>query len=159
MQKENALRLKELLASSRARSLRDDERAELERLRHALNDGYVLAQKLTLAPGQMQRRSRRVAHTVKATVTGAAFSETTATMNLSAGGFAALLAEPPPRHERVDFTLQTRLGRLRGKARAVSAVRRNRSWLASFAIEEMLEDGRQLLDQIVFEQVVAQLTA
>ena len=157
MQKEKVLRLKELLASSRARPLVDDERAELDRLRHALHDGYVLAQRLTLAPGQMQRRSRRVAHAVKATVTGASFSETTATMNLSSGGFAALLADAPPRQERVEFTLQTRLGRLRGKARAVSAVRRNRTWLTSFAIDEMLEDGRQLLDQIVLEQVVAQL--
>ncbi|HEY8089409.1 MAG TPA: PilZ domain-containing protein [Polyangiaceae bacterium] len=157
MQKEKALRLKELHATSRSRALAEDEQAELDRLRRALHDGYVLAQRLTLAPGQMQRRSRRVAHALKATLVGASFRETTATMNLSSGGFAALLTDAPVRHERVEFTLQTRLGRLHGKARAVSAVRRDRSWLASFAIDEMPDGGRQALDQIVFEQVVSRL--
>jgi hypothetical protein len=157
MQKEKALRLKELLSTSRSRALADAEHAELDRLRRALHDGYILAQRLTLAPGQMQRRSRRVAHALKATVVGADFRETTSTMNLSSGGFAALLTEPPARHERVEFTLQTRLGRLQGKARAVSAIRRDRSWLASFAIDEMPDGSRQALDQIVFEQVVSRL--
>jgi hypothetical protein len=89
------------------------------------------------------------------TVTGAGVRETTATMNLSSGGFAALLSEAPARRATVDFVLHTRRGRLEGKARVVSAVRRDRSWLASFAIDEMSEGARHALDEIVLEQVLA----
>lgn len=155
---DDALRLKELLATSRARPLGDAERRELDRLRRALNDGYVLAQRLTLSPGQLQRRSRRVAHLLKTTVRGDGFTETTATMNVSTGGFAALMTDAPTRSARVHFTLHTKLGQLQGKARVVSAVRRDRSWLASFAIEEMHEGDRAALDGLVLEQVVATFT-
>ena len=155
---EGALRLKDLLAASRARPLEDAERREFEKLRRGLSDGYALAQRLTLPPGQLQRRSRRVAHLLKATVRGHGFTETTATMNLSSGGFAALLAEAHTRGEHVEFTLHTRLGQLEGRARVVSAVRRERSWLTSFAIDEMRDTDRNALDELVLEQVVAALT-
>jgi hypothetical protein len=153
--KDVALRMRDLISASRSRPLADSERNEYEKLRRALSDGYVLAQKLTLAPGQMQRRSRRVAHLLKATVKGPGVNETTATLNLSSGGFAALLTEAPPKRMAVDFVLHTRRGRLEGKARIVSAVRRDRSWLASFAIDEMNEGARHALDEIVLEQVIA----
>ena len=60
MVKDKALRLRELIARARAAPLEGPERAEYEKLRRTLADGYTLAQKLTLRPGQMQRRSRRV---------------------------------------------------------------------------------------------------
>jgi hypothetical protein len=147
--------MRDLLATSRSRPLEDAERSEYEKLRRALTDGYALAQKLTLGPGQIQRRSRRVALLLKTTVTGPDFSETTATMNLSSGGFAVLLTDAPARRTRVDFVIHTRLGRLPGKARVVAAVRRDRSWLASFAIDEMNPAAREVLEGIVLEQVVA----
>lgn len=153
--KDVALRLRDLISASRSRPLVDSERSELEKLRRALSDGYVLAQKLTLAPGQLQRRTRRVAHLLKTTVTGPGFSETTATLNLSSGGFAALLTEAPAKRTPVEFVLHTRRGRLEGKARIVSAIRRDRAWLASFAIDEMHEGARHALDEIVLEQVIA----
>jgi hypothetical protein len=151
-----AMRMKDLMAVSRVRPLVEAELHECEKLRRALADGYTLAQKLTLRPGQLQRRSRRVAYLLKVTVTGPGFSHKTATMNLSSGGFAALLPDPPP--SRAAFTLHTRLGLLEGKARIVSAVPRDRSWLTSFAIEEMNESARAALEDIVLEQVVATLT-
>lgn len=157
--KQLAMRMKDLMAASRARPLDDDELNECEKLRRALADGYVLAQKLTLRPGQFQRRSRRVAYLLKVTVSGPGFSHKTATMNLSTGGFAALLPDPaPPSQTRADFTLHTRRGRLEGKARVVSAIRRDRCWLTSFAIEEMNEGARGALEDIVLEQVLATLT-
>jgi hypothetical protein len=156
--KDMAQRLKALLAESRSRPLDDRERGEYDRLRRALADGYALAQKLTLAPGQVQRRSRRVAHVLKVTIKGVSFTESTATLNLSTGGFAALLTDAPARRERVDFSLRTRLGVLSGKARVVSAVRRDRSWLGGFAIDEMSDGAREALGLVVLEQVVASFT-
>jgi hypothetical protein len=156
--RDTALRLRELLAEQKSRTLEDPERAEYEKLRRALADGYVLAQKLTLAPGQMQRRARRVAHLLKVHIEGATFAEKTATLNLSTGGFAALLTDAPPRRERVDFALRTRLGLLHGKARVVSAVRRDSTWLAGFAIDEMSDGAREALGQVVLEQVVWSFT-
>lgn len=156
--KQIAMRMKQLLAASRSRPLAQAELHECEKLRRALADGYVLAQKLTLRPGQFQRRSRRVAYLLKVTVTGLGFVHKTATMNLSSGGFAALLPDEPPAQARADFTLHTRFGALQGKARIVSAVRRDRDWLTSFAIDEMNERARRALDDIVLEQVLATLT-
>jgi hypothetical protein len=153
-----ALRMKDLIAAARARPLADAELAECENLRRALADGYVLAQKLTLRPGQFQRRSRRVAHLLKVTVTGPGFSHRTATLNLSTGGFAALLPESTPPQTRTDFTLHTRRGSLQGKARVVSALPRDRNFLTSFAIEEMNEGARGALEDIVLDQVLATLT-
>jgi hypothetical protein len=154
-----ALRMKDLIAASRARPLADDELHECEKLRRALADSYVLAQKLTLRPGQFQRRSRRVAYLLKVTVTGPEFSHKTATMNLSTGGFAALLPDPPLSVQtHADFCLHTRRGRLQGKARGVSSVRRERCWLTSFAIDEMNEGARAALEDIVLDQVLTTLT-
>jgi len=152
--KDKALRLRELIARARAAPLEGPERAEYEKLRRTLADGYTLAQKLTLRPGQMQRRSRRVAHMLKLIIT-ASSTEKTATMNLSSGGFAALLADPPAHREIVDFTLRTGLGSVEGKARVVSLVPWDRSWLTSFAIEEASEGARAKLEVVVLEQAAA----
>jgi len=156
--KQIAMRMKDLMAASRVRQLAEDELDECERLRRALADGYVLAQKLTLRPGQWQRRSRRVAYMLKVTVSGPGFGHKTATMNLSSGGFAALLPDEPASKSRADFALHTRRGSLQGKARIVSAMRRDGSWLTSFAIEEMNDGARKALEDIVLEQVLATLT-
>jgi hypothetical protein len=156
--KQIAMRMKELIAVSRVRQLAEPELHECEKLRRALADGYVLAQKLTLRPGQLQRRSRRVAHLLKVTVTGPGFTHKTATLNLSSGGFAALLPDEPSSKARADFVLHTRLGYLQGKARIVSAVRRDSSWLTSFAIDEMNDGARKALEDIVLEQVLATMT-
>ncbi|HEX8792115.1 MAG TPA: PilZ domain-containing protein [Polyangiaceae bacterium] len=153
-----AMRMKDLIAASRVRPLADEELHECEKLRRALADGYVLAQKLTLRPGQFQRRSRRVAYLLKVTVTSPGFSHKTATMNLSNGGFAALLPDQPAAQTHADFVLHTRFGPLHGKARIVSTLHRDRSWLTSFAIEEMNEGARRALEDIVFDQVLATLT-
>jgi len=155
--RDNALRLTELMAKAKAAPLEEPERSEYDKLRRHFADGYALAQKLTLRPGQLQRRSRRVAHMLKLTIT-AGSTEKTATMNLSSGGFAALLADPPASDEVVDFTLGTTMGAVEGKARVVSLVPRDRSWLASFAIEEVSDDARAKLDVVVLEQVVAGFT-
>jgi hypothetical protein len=93
---------------------------------------------------------------LKLTITAAA-TEKTATMNLSNGGFAALLADPPDRDEVVEFALRTSRGSVEGKARVVSFVRRDRSWLTSFAIEEASDGARATLDVVVLEQVAAGL--
>jgi hypothetical protein len=153
-----AMRMKDLIAASRVRPLAETELHECENLRRALADGNVLAQKLTLRPGQLQRRSRRVAYLLKVTVTAPGFSHKTATMNLSTGGFAALLPDRPPPKVRADFALHTRLGCLQGKARIVSAIPRDGSWLTSFAIDEMNDGARKALEEIVLEQVLATLT-
>jgi hypothetical protein len=137
--------------------LLDGERHELEKLRRTLGDGHASAQKTALPPGQVPRRSRRVAHMFKVKIVGDGFSETTATMNVSTGGFATLMADAPPRGARVHFVLHTKRGRLEGTARLVSTGRRDRSWLASFAIEEMSDNARRALDEVVLEQVLASL--
>jgi hypothetical protein len=156
MVRDKALRLRELITKTKASPLEEPDRSEFEKLRRSLAEGYSLAQKLTLKPGQLQRRSRRVAHMLKLTIT-ARSTEKTATMNLSTGGFAALLAEPPGQSEVVDFTLGTSLGSVEGRARVVSLVPRDRGWLTSFAIEEASEAARAKLDVVVLEQVVAGL--
>jgi hypothetical protein len=156
MVRDTALRLKELMAKAKSTPLSEPERAEFEKLRRSLTDGYILAQKLTLRAGQMQRRSRRVAHMLKLTIQ-AGSTEKTATMNVSSGGFSALLADPPAPREMVGFTLRTSLGAVEGKARVVSLVRRDRAWLTSFAIEEASAGARATLDDVVLEQVVAGL--
>lgn len=156
--KQIATRMKQLIAASRVRPLADDELHECEKLRRALSDGYVLAQKLTLRPGQFQRRSRRVAYLLKVTVSGPDLSHKTATMNLSTGGFAALLPDALASQTLADFVLHTRFGPLHGKGRVVSCVRRDRSWLTSFAIDEMNDRARRALEDIVLDQVLATLT-
>jgi len=155
--KQVAMRMKDLIAVARERQLADAELQECEKLRRALADGHVLAQKLTLRPGQLQRRSRRVAYLLKVTISGPGFSHRTATMNLSSGGFAALMPDEPRSKSRAEFALHTRLGSLQGKARIVSAMRRDGSWLTSFAIEEMNDGARKALEDIVLEQVLATL--
>ena len=88
-------RLQELHAKARGGSLDPAERAAYERCRSDLARMLVFAQQLTRRPSETFRQALRVPLALKVEVeTTAKHREQTVTIDVSTGGFAAILLQP-----------------------------------------------------------------
>src|ERR1700682_2069144 len=87
--------------------LSPEQMGAYQRDRDEFARAMVAAQRLTLQPGQKPRHALRVARALQIDLALASGTVRAMTLNISVGGFAALLAGSPPATEAVGFTLKT----------------------------------------------------
>ncbi len=99
-------RFRELHARSKDGELSPGERAEYHASRDELARTVLAAQHLTVRPGQGVRSAVRVARALQADVELAAGRVRAITLDVSTGGFSALLEKPPTVGEEGKVTLR-----------------------------------------------------
>ena len=97
---------RDLHERARKGALTKSEEANYLTLREELARAMIAAQKLTLQPGQLPRRALRVARALQLDIEVGGMNQRTLTLDLSPGGFSALLARPPALGELVSVTLR-----------------------------------------------------
>jgi hypothetical protein len=130
-----------------------EEREDLER-------ALLAAQHLALETGQKPRRALRVAHALEVEIEMPEGSQRARTLNLSRGGFAALLQAPPELGQEIAVTLAIPGGGLRSLAR-VAHVRPRRAAgdpvRIGFEFVALSGEDAERLGMLVFDIVLEQL--
>jgi len=91
---------------ARQGALRPGEESTYHTLRDELARAMLAAQKLSLRPGETARKALRVARALQIELKVGAERERTLTLDLSTGGFSALLSKPPVLGELVGVSLR-----------------------------------------------------
>ncbi len=111
---------KELHEKARKQQLSEHERAIYLAGRGELARAIVTAQRLSSGPGLEPRQVLRIARALQVDLDWSIGSERAMTLDLSVGGFGALLSKPPPSDEDIKFSLRLPGGvPLAGKAKVV----------------------------------------
>jgi hypothetical protein len=97
---------RELHQRARTATLGPGEETRYHSMREELARAMLAAQKLTLKPGETPRRALRVARAIQIDLKVGATTERTVTLDLSTGGFSAMLARPPTLGELVGVSLR-----------------------------------------------------
>jgi hypothetical protein len=118
------------------------------------------AQRLAVPAGQRPRRALRVARALRADLELGASSLRATTLDVSASGFAALLASPPRIGEEARVTL-----RIPGSAPLEATVRvaqvkpQPGSARVGFAFASLSDEDHERLERFVFDAVLAQMAS
>ena len=154
-------RLQELHAKARGGSLDPAERAAYERCRSDLARMLVFAQQLTRRPSETFRQALRVPLAFKLDVeTTAKHREQTVTIDVSTGGFAAILVQARVSGETLAFTLHLPDEALVGRAQVVASspvAPDGKGFRMSFAIQDLQASDLERLEMATFDWVLAQL--
>jgi hypothetical protein len=150
---------RELHARARAGGLAGAELAAYRSARDELARVLLVGQQITREHGHAARRTMRLAWALQVDmeVEGGVRA---ATLDLSTGGFSALLGQAPGSDSRVAFSIRLPGAEpVRGVARPVAAIPRPGSYRVSFAFAEVEDDGVERLLRFLVDQVLAQLAA
>jgi hypothetical protein len=154
--KEWVTQLRELHAKAKSGKISKDERAAYEAGRDQLARAMISSQQLTLKPGETPRRALRVARALQVDLDLPSGPLRTPTVDLSAGGFAALVPTEGLPTEPVKFKLRMPSGDpIEGRARPVGSTRQTGSSRVSFVLEEIAEEQRARIETVVFETALA----
>src|SRR5690349_10733723 len=93
---------------ARQGKLERKHRDAYEQDREVLAKALLIAQRLSIKPGQTARQTLRVALALPVDVTARGARQSTTTLDLGLGGFAAMLERPPSVNDRVEFALTLR---------------------------------------------------
>jgi hypothetical protein len=99
-------RFKDLHERARRGELGPGEATNYDALRDELGRTMLAAQKLSLLPGQQARSTLRVARALQIDLELDGETHRTVTLDLSVGGFAAKLPQPPERGQVVGVSLR-----------------------------------------------------
>jgi c-di-GMP-binding flagellar brake protein YcgR len=121
----------------------------------------VSAQRLSLQPGQKARHTFRVARALQIDLSLASGGVRAMTLNISVGGFAALLAGAPPVAEAVGFKLKTPGSSepMLGRCKVVEVQKRPGNALVSFQFEALSATDFDKLDRIVLDIALEQFSS
>jgi hypothetical protein len=126
--------------------------------REELARALLAAQRLSLKPGQTPRQALRVARALQVDLEWPKGQVRTLTMDLSVGGFAALLAKAPAATDEVKFTLRLPGGSdLSGAARVADIRVQPANVRVALAFQDLPEADRDRLELVVFDTVLQQL--
>jgi hypothetical protein len=126
--------------------------------REELARALLTAQHVALQPGQKHRRVLRVARALQADLEFSDGTVRTLTLDLSSGGFAALLARPPRVDEEAKVSLRIPGGEpLKGEARVSEVKQQAGSTRVGFEFFGMDERETERLEMFVFDVVLQQL--
>jgi hypothetical protein len=131
----------------------EDYRAGCDELSRAL----IAAQKLTLKPGEVPRRTLRVARALQVTLETKVSSVRTTTVDISVAGFSVLLAKPPAPEEhsaslRIPGAEPLVVPVLPGEVKLQAGNVR-----AAFLFQRLGEPARQRLEVLVIDTALSQL--
>ena len=126
-------------------------RAELGRM-------LLVAQQITREFGHGARQSVRVAWALQVDLQFGAERVRAVTLDVSRGGFAALLGAAPPAGSTVEFSIRLPGDeRIAGKAKLAAALPRESDVRASFAFTEVSERALDRLESALFDQILDRL--
>jgi hypothetical protein len=126
--------------------------------RDELARALLVAQRIAVPPGQAPRKALRVSRALQADLEFVDGSVRAMTVDVSPGGFGALLPRPPKVGEELKVSLRIPGGEpLRAEARVVEAKPLAGSARASFQLMGLDEADAERLELLVFDTVLAQL--
>ncbi len=125
----------------------------------ALTNALILAQQRTLPPGAAQRQALRAARALQIELdlsTGLAHA---LTLDISRGGFAALLERLPPQTESGAFALKLPGSSepVLGRCKLVASAPQHGNFRAGFAFQNVSEPDLERIELLVFDSVLEQL--
>jgi hypothetical protein len=141
---------------ARIGALSAKERQHYVRTREELAAALLQAQKRELKEGQMARQSLRVPRTLQVDVDLAGQRQRGMTLDISIGGFAAMLGLDPPVGEHAHVTLKLPDGEAPLDAEAIVAglQAHGGAFRVSFAFDNMPSSARERLGFLVFDVVL-----
>ena len=122
---------------ARLETLAPEEADAYREAREDLSAMLVAAQRLTLGEGETARAAVRVVRALPLELALPSGTVRGRTLDLSEGGFSAVLAPAPRREEAVPFTLTLRSGPLHGKVQVASIVDQDVEFRVSFRVEDL----------------------
>jgi hypothetical protein len=126
--------------------------------RDELARALLAAQRMTLPAGVRPRQGLRVPRALQADLQFPDGDVRAMTVDVSAGGFAALMAKPPKVGEELKVSLRIPGGEpLRAEARVIEVRPQVGNARASFQLVGMEEADAERLELLVFDAVLAQL--
>jgi hypothetical protein len=159
------MRLAQWLASFKAlhqkakqAGLSQAERGTYLAARDELARALLAAQRAQAKPGESPRQVLRVSRALQADLERNGERIRALTLDLSVGGFGALLARIPTMGEKVKATLRLPGGELvSGPARVVGAVQQGGSSRVAFAFDPLPAADQEKLELVVFDTVLDQM--
>jgi len=134
----------------------DDYRAGCDELARAL----MSAQRLTLKPGEVPRHALRVARALQVTLETPVSSIRAMTIDVCVGGFAVLLAKPPPAHEEQTATLRIPGGdAIAATVLPAEAKQQPGTVRVSFTFKKLPDEAKQRLELLVIDTALSQLAS
>lgn len=149
---------RELHAKAKKGTLGGRDLAHYQAARDELARALLAAQHVALQAGQRPRRVLRVARALQADLEFHDGDERATTLDVSTGGFSALLASPPRPDDEVKVSLRIPGGEpLRCRCRVLEVKQQVGNVRASFAFARLDEAETERLEMFVFDAVLAQL--
>ncbi len=151
-------RFRELHGRSAAGSLSAEEGEEYRRARAELARALVAVQRLSLKPGETARQSLRVARALQVDLEWPRAQVRAATLDLSVGGFATLLAKAPSQADEGECVFRLPGGdKMTARAKVVNVAVQPTAVRVAFAFEGLPEEDRERVERVVFDTVLDQL--
>ncbi|HVP67829.1 MAG TPA: PilZ domain-containing protein [Anaeromyxobacteraceae bacterium] len=149
---------KALHEKARTGALNEAGWSEYRAGRDELARAMLAAQRAALRPGETPRRALRVARALQADLEWSLDKVRAVTLDISSGGFAALLAKAPPRDEGLRVQLRLPGGdAVAAEARVAGAQVLPTSVRVAFAFSRISDGERDRLEFLVFDTVLAHL--
>ena len=148
--------LRALHEQARIAALSPDDRAAYFASMERFVSEVLAEQNGKVVPGQTPRQLARIARTVAVELEWAGEHHRAITLDLSSGGFRAVLASSPPRDEPVRALLHLgRQERVEASVRVAGVRRQRGSVRVSFAFHGMTEEDRRRLELYVADKLLA----
>lgn len=126
--------------------------------RDELARALLAAQRVQARPGLNPRRSMRVSRALQADLELGSGKVRAMTLDVSSGGFGALLAQPPAVGDGLRFALRLPGGvRVAGTARVAGVVSGAGSARVSFSFDEIEPEDAERIEVLVFDTVLEQM--
>src|SRR5437763_4444740 len=125
---------REVHEKARRGKLGSDELQRYEEEREALAKALIAGQRLSVKPGHKARQTLRVALSLSVELMQGKERSHASTLDLTVGGFAALLPKPLRVGELIEFSLRLRSagGSVKGRARVVNLQRKGKLFRVAF---------------------------
>ncbi len=145
------------LRVERGEALTAEESGQYREAREELARLLLAAQRLSLKPGETAREALRIVRALPLELSLSDGALRATTLDLSVGGFSALLPRAPVPFAEATFTLRLRSGPLQGRARVVGVFEQDGAFRASFSLEGHSPEDAQRLESELFDAALSEL--
>jgi len=143
---------------AKERALPPEEQRTYLQLREQLARSILTVQGLSQPRGESARRSFRVAILLRIALKSAIRSLHAVTVDLSVGGFSAILDQAPDLHEVLDFSLDlSGAEALTGQVKVVGTREHATTSRVSFAFDGLSQGAQERLEIFVFDTALTRL--
>jgi hypothetical protein len=150
--------LKDLHEKARAGQLDPEGLSTYRSSRDELMRSLLVAQQITREYGHTARQSMRMAWALQVDLEPSKDCIRVVTLDISVGGFSALLGSRPPADRDIEFSMRLPGGKpLQGRARVVAAIAKPGNYRVSFSFVTIGADDAERLNSFLFDRVLALL--